>query len=116
MMQAINRTRHTTLVMRGEVARSMWARMRGLLGHRPLQDGEGLLLPGEKAIHMVGMKFALDVVFIDSKRRVVHVMPNVRPMQFSPFVFRANDVLEMPVGVIERTQTAIGDEIELTFT
>jgi uncharacterized membrane protein (UPF0127 family) len=115
-MRAINRTRNTVLVAQGEVAKSMWARMRGLLGHRPLQDGEGLLLPGEKAIHMVGMTFALDVVFLDSLGRVTHVMPNIRPMQFSPFILRAKDVLEMPVGAIARTQTAMGDHIELTFT
>ena len=115
-MRAINRTRNTVLIERGEVAQSAWARLRGLLGHRPLQAGEGLLLRGEKAIHMVGMTFALDIVFMDSKGCVVHLMPNLRPMQFSPFVFRANDVLEMPVGVIERTRTTVGDQIELTFT
>ena len=115
-MRAINRTRNTVLIDHGEVAQSVWARMRGLLGHRPLQDGEGLLLPGEKAIHMVGMTFALDIVFIDAKGHVVHLMQNIRPMQFSPFVWRAQDVLEIPVGAIERTQTTIGDHIELTFT
>ena len=114
-MRALNRTRDTVLIENGEVAHSVWTRMCGLLGHQPLQIGEGLLLPGEKAIHMVGMTFALDVVFTDSQGHVVHLMQNIRPMQFSPLVWRAQDVLEMPIGTIERTGTRIGDKIELTF-
>lgn len=114
-MRALNRTRQTVLVDKGVVAASVWARLRGLLGHRPLRPGEGLLLRGEKAIHTIGMSFPIDVLFLDRSGRVVHLHHSMVPLRASPFVFRAADVLEMPAGTLERTGTRVGDEIELTI-
>jgi uncharacterized membrane protein (UPF0127 family) len=113
---AVNRTRDTVLVEHGDVAASAWARLRGLLRHAPLQPGEGLLLRGEKAIHTIGMGFAIDVVFLDRAGRVVHLIPVMAPLRLSPFVANAADVLELPPGTIARTGTMLGDQIELEFT
>lgn len=110
---AINRTRNAILVDQGDVADSLWSRLRGLLGHAPLQSGEGLLLRGEKAIHTVGMSFPIDVLFLDRAGRIVHVIPAMPRLRFSPFIARAADVLEMPAGTIARTHTTLGDQVEL---
>ncbi|HEX9075450.1 MAG TPA: DUF192 domain-containing protein [Anaerolineae bacterium] len=114
-MRALNRTRQAVLVEEGATAASVWARMRGLLGHRPLKPGEGLLLRGEKAIHTIGMGFPIDVLFLDRGGRVVHLHHSMVPLRASPFVFRAANVLEMPAGTLARTGTCVGDEIELTL-
>ncbi len=114
-MRAINRTRNTVLVTNGAVAASAWSRLRGLLGHAPLQSGEGLLLRGEKAIHTIGMGFPIDVLFLDRAGRVVHLADAMPPLRASPFVFSAANVLEMPAGTLRSTGTALGDEIELTI-
>jgi len=103
------------LVDRGDVADTAWTRLRGLLGHPPLQPGEGLLLRGEKAIHTIGMGFAIDVLFLDRTGIVKHVIPAMPPWRASPFVAAAADVLELPAGTIARTGTAIGDHIALEF-
>lgn len=113
-MRAVNRTRNAVLVDAGEVAATVWTRLRGLLGHAPLKTGEGLLLRGEKAIHTVGMSFPIDVLFLDKAGRVVHLIPGMRALRFSPFVARAADVLEVPAGVIAQTGTTLGDQIDLT--
>jgi uncharacterized protein len=110
---ALNRTRNTTLSASGDIADTWWTRLRGLLGHAPLQPGEGLLLRGEKAIHMIGMTFAIDVVFLDSKGRVIHLIPVMKPLRLSPFVAEATDVLELPPNTIANTGTALGDQISL---
>jgi uncharacterized membrane protein (UPF0127 family) len=112
-MRAVNRTRNTVLVENGTIAASAWARLRGLLGHSPLRPGEGLLLCGEKAIHSLGMSFAIDVLFLDREGRVVHLMRSMVPLRFSPFVTRAVNVLELPAGTLARTGTALGDQIDL---
>jgi uncharacterized protein len=112
-MRAINRTRNAILVERGTIAASMWTRMRGLLGHAPLLTGEGLLLKGEKAIHSIGMSFAIDALFLDRNGRVIYLMPLMLPMRTSPMVWQAQDVLELPAGRIDATGTALGDEIEI---
>lgn len=115
-LRAHNRTRQVSLVTDGTVAASWWTRLRGLLGHAPLQPGEGLLLRGENAIHTIGMTFAIDVLFLDRAGRVVHVIAAMPPLRLSPLVAQARDVLELPAGVIAQTHTALGDQIELEIT
>ncbi len=114
-LRALNRTRNTTLVTQGAIADNWWSRLRGLLGHAPLQSGEGLLLSGEKAIHTVGMGFPIDVLFLDSTGRIVHLIPDMGPLRFSPFVTAAANVLELPAGVAAQTGTTLGDQIEISF-
>jgi uncharacterized membrane protein (UPF0127 family) len=115
-LHAINHTRHCVLVTNGIVADTWWTRLKGLLGRPSLQPGEGLLLRGEKAIHTIGMRFPIDVLFLDSAHRVVHLIPTMGAQRFSPFVARASDVLELPAGIIAETGTMLGDQIEITFT
>lgn len=113
-LRAYNRTRNTPLVIHGTIAANWWSRLRGLLGHAPLQPGEGLLLRGENAIHTFGMTFAIDVLFLDRTGRVVHLIPAMPPWRISPLVARARDVLELPAGIIAQTNTSLGDQIELS--
>lgn len=112
-MRALNRTRGLMLADRGAIAASPWSRLRGLLWHPPLEPGEALLLRGEKAIHTVGMGFAIDVLFLDRTGRVVHLMPSVVPFRFSPLVMAAADVLELPSGTLAETGTRVGDQIDI---
>lgn len=114
-MRAVNRTRDRMLVESGDVAATMWSRMRGLLGHPPLGSGEGLLLKGEKAIHTVGMGFPIDVLFLDRENRVVRLLLAMPPWRFSEFVWHARDVLELPPGKIQETGTCLDDQIEIQF-
>jgi len=104
------------LVTEGQVADTWWTRLRGLLGHAPLESGQGLLLRGEKAIHTVGMSFPIDVLFLDRSGRIVRLMPDLAPLKFSPFVMSANDVLEIKAGQAAQTGTRLGDQIEISFT
>ena len=78
-----------------EVARSFWARVKGLIGRRGLPPGRGLLILRCNAIHTFFMRFAIDATFYDREDRVVKVVRNIRPWR--PFVwggFRAVKVLE----------------------
>jgi uncharacterized protein len=112
-VRALNRSRNTVLVQDGAVAATAWSRLRGLLGHRPLQPGEGLLLRGEKAIHTIGMGFPIDVLFLDRAGTVVHLYRDMGPLRASRVVMDAADVLELPAGTIRNTGTDVGDRIEL---
>lgn len=84
---------------RVEVVRTFRARLRGLLGRNALSPGEGLLLRPCRAIHTIGMRFAIDAVFLDREFRVTRVCRDVRPGRL--FVSggpRAAAVLEMAAG------------------
>ncbi len=62
-----------------EVARGWWGRAVGLLGRKELPAGHALLLKPCSAIHTIGMRFPIDVVFLDEAGGVVRVCRNVRP-------------------------------------
>ena len=74
-----NRTRTQSFVVRARWCSSFACKLRGLSLQRPIPSGTGLILVerGESrwgtAIHMVGMLFALGVVWLDGDGRVVDV-------------------------------------------
>ena len=77
------------------VARTLFERMRGLIGTKRLPPGEGMLILKCNAIHTFFMSFAIDATFLDRQDQIVKVVRNIRPWR--PFVwggFRAVKVLE----------------------
>jgi hypothetical protein len=106
-----NETRQATLVERGRVARSFWARGRGLLGTRSLPPGDGLLIEKCSSIHSFGMQYRFDALFLDREGRVVHSVSNMAQNRMSRHVFSARSVLEMPAGTIATSGTQHGDQI-----
>lgn len=113
-MQAYNHTRQRYLVEHGPVANRPWARMRGLIGRASLQPKEGLLLLGTKAIHTIGMRFPIDVLFLNSDGWVIHAIHALKPFRISPYVKNATMVIELPAGVLRETGTQVGDWIKVT--
>jgi uncharacterized protein len=57
--------------------------------------GAGLLLPGCRSVHTFGMRFPLDLVFLDVDLRPVSLRRAVPPGRFA-FDWRARAVLELP--------------------
>lgn len=81
--------------VKARVARTLFARIKGLIGTKRLPLGEGMLILHCNAIHTFFMSFAIDATFLDRDDRVVKVVRNIRPWR--PFVwggFRAVKVLE----------------------
>ena len=78
-----------------EVAETMFARMRGLIGRETLAPGKGMLIPKCNCIHTFFMRFPIDAMFLDKNGRTVKVVRNVRPWR--PWIWggwRAASVLE----------------------
>jgi uncharacterized membrane protein (UPF0127 family) len=65
-----NLTRGTVIADRAEVARSLLARGRDLMGRPDLPAGYGLILVPESSIHMFFMRIPIDVLFVDRQHRV----------------------------------------------
>src|SRR5262249_24012453 len=95
-------------------AHTHWTRVRGLLGTKKLAPGEGLWIQPSNQVHMFGMRYALDLVFLDSAGRVLRLIPNLAPNRVSPRVAGANSVLELPVGTIDGAALNEGDRVEIS--
>lgn len=88
--------------------------MKGLLGRDTLPAGEALWLTPCKSVHTIGMKFPIDILFLDKNRKVVGVEESIPPNRFSSFVFRAEGALELPAGTVSQSETRLGDTVELS--
>jgi len=79
------------------VAVGFRSRLTGLAGLRRDEVGAGLLIPRCSSVHTFGMRFALDVFFVDGEGEVMAVCREVRPCRFVSDR-RAAAVLEIPSG------------------
>jgi hypothetical protein len=84
-----------------------------LLSSPPLAEGEGLYLVPCRSIHMIGMKYAIDAVFVDAGGAVVGVVERIGPGKISPLFVRARGCLELPAGRIAASGTQVGDRLEM---
>ena len=115
MTSVRNVERGTVLAQELESAGSLWGKFRGLMGRTSLAEGAGLWLAGSNGIHMMFMRFAIDAVFVgkpeaDGSREVLAVRRALPPWRGVVWLVRgANGTLELPVGTIERSHTAVGD-------
>jgi len=95
------------------LAHTHWTRLKGLLGTRSLPEGDGLWLKPCRQVHMIGMRYSIDVVFLDEEQQVVHLVADLAPGRISPKVGAATSVLELPAGTIARTGLATGARIAI---
>lgn len=110
----MTRTRDGVVVAaRCAVADTPWTRFRGLSGRRGLDAGEGLLITPCGSVHMLGMRFAIDAVFLDGDRRVLKIAAGLRPWRMAG-ARGGREVLELPAGAAGAAGLAAGDELAVT--
>ena len=105
-----NETRDSILAESADVANTGSKRRKGLLGRNTLPAGQGLWIVPCESIHTFGMKFPIDVLYLDRKRRVRKLLKTMKPWGLSMCLL-ADSVLELPAGTIEQTGTQMGDQL-----
>ncbi|MGB6945791.1 MAG: DUF192 domain-containing protein [Bryobacteraceae bacterium] len=106
-----NPSRNTTLADRAQIADTSKTRKTGLLKHEGLERGEGLWITPCEGVHTVGMKFPIDVLFLDKKRKVVKIRAAMPRWRMAACLW-AHSVLELPSGTAANTNTNAGDQLE----
>jgi len=109
-VRIVNQTRNTTLATAAEVADTSAKRRVGLLKKEELFPGEGLWITPCESVHTFFMKFAIDLVYLDRKKRVRKVRHAVPPWRISGCL-AAHSVLELPAGAIAASRTQPGDQL-----
>lgn len=105
-----------TVAARVRLADSFPSRLRGLLWRPPLRDGEGLLLSPCNAVHMWGMKYPIDVSFLDRHWNVVAVYERLGPGKRSRRHRDARHALELPAGTLAAAGIGVGTRLFWTDT
>jgi uncharacterized protein len=114
---AFNRTRQASLATHVTLAATHWSRFRGLMGTAAAEfrAGDGLWIVPCRGVHTFAMNFPIDVIYLDARKRVVHVEQNLRPWRVAKVSLRTASVLELPGDTLRSSQTAVGDEIDIAI-
>lgn len=110
---AVNCSRGESLADKVRLADTFVARLAGLLIGPRLQPGEGLWLVPTNGVHTMGMRYPIDVLFLDKKNTVVACCHSLVPWRTAMPVPGTFSCLELPAGTIARTGTESGDRLKL---
>jgi hypothetical protein len=109
LLRVVNTGRDRELGTRIRLADGWLSRLRGMLARPAPAAGEGLLLTPCRSAHMYGMRFPLDIAFLNANRAVVAVYHSLPPGSRTNWHRRAVHALELPAGTLARSGTAVGD-------
>ena len=94
------------------IADSFFLRLRGMLG-RDFSCFDVLLIRPCSSIHTMFMAYPIDVVFLNTREKIVRIAPNIRP--WIPYIGArgAKSVIELPAGKAEKWNLRAGDSISV---
>lgn len=98
------------VVPRVWIATGFWERMRGLLGRPQLQQGEGMLIDDCRLVHTFGMRYALDLAFLDRRGQVRKLVGELAPSRMMGS-FAARATLELAPGALAGLNLKAGDSL-----
>lgn len=107
-----NQTRETVLGESVDVADTSAKRRVGLLKHEGLEPGTGLWIVPCESVHTFFMKFPIDLVYLDKKKRVRKVRNAVPAWRLSACL-TAHSILELPAGTAAKSGTQPGDQLAI---
>jgi uncharacterized protein len=114
-MPVTNLDKKTWLATKIRKADTFLTRLLGLLRRKRLAPEEALWLVPGKAVHTVGMKFPIDVIFIDRNKKVVAIVPSLPPNRATRVYVAAHSILELPTGTIVKSRTETGDRLDISL-
>ncbi|MGI8662186.1 MAG: DUF192 domain-containing protein [Acidimicrobiales bacterium] len=93
-----------------EVADSARGRSKGLLGRDGIEGA--LLLRPARSVHTIGMRFPIDVAFLDGALAVLATV-TMRPGRIGMPRLGARAVIEAEAGAFARWSLRVGDQLEI---
>jgi uncharacterized membrane protein (UPF0127 family) len=112
IVRVMNPARCIELASRVEVADTGAARSKGLLGRRGLGKGAGLWIVPCESVHTFGMKFSIDLIYLDRNHRIRKIRKSVPPWRIS-VCLTAHSVLELAAGAVGDGDAQPGDIVTL---
>lgn len=95
-----------------ELADNFLKRLRGLMFRSRLAAGSGLLLAPCNSVHMLFMRFAIDVIYLDENFCIKKIVRDLTPWLGISFCFGAWGALELPSGEAERLNLVVGQKFQ----
>ena len=109
LVRVVNTRGERELGTRIGLADGWLARLRGMLARPAPGPGEGLLLTPCSSVHMYGMRFPLDIAFLDGRGTVVAIYPSLAPGSRTRWHRNAVHALELSAGALLESGISLGD-------
>jgi hypothetical protein len=106
-----NRNRESFVGLRVVPADTWRMRLKGLLGNVGMRREDGVWLMPSRGIHTFGMRFPVDLIYLNSANRVIHLVERLRPFRISPIRRKCASILEMRTRAIASSNTHVGDDL-----
>jgi uncharacterized membrane protein (UPF0127 family) len=110
-VRVVNRAREIPLGQ-GADGETFLSRLVGLLGTAAIAEGEGLWIVPCRSVHTLGMRYPIDVAFLDARGIVVGVLEGLPPNRVGRVFRDARGALELRSGILAATGTSPGDRLE----
>src|ERR1044071_1437832 len=85
---AFNVTRQSFVSLGVTKANTTFARLRGLIGKARMRSNEAVWVVPSRGVHTIGLRFAIDVLYLDAEMQVVHVIENLGPLRIPRLVWK----------------------------
>ncbi|MBR2180058.1 MAG: DUF192 domain-containing protein [Selenomonadaceae bacterium] len=99
-------------VLNVDIADNFFTRFRGLMLRKRLASGHGLLISPCSSVHMMFMRFAIDVVYLSKGYRILKIVRNLRPWIGVSMCSGAHSVLELNSGESERLNLKVNQTLK----
>lgn len=96
-----------------ELADTFFTRFRGLMFRKSIADDYALWITPCNQIHMLNMRFAIDVVYLDESGTVIKTDVNVQPGKICKTVKNAKSVIELQSFSASKLGINIGDTLKI---
>ena len=94
---------------------TLYERVRGMIGRGfHINNFDGMVFNGCNSIHTCFMTQKIDVIFIDSENKVVGLREILGCWIMAVRCKEAVTTIELPVGVIEHSETKLGDILNVS--
>jgi len=100
-----------------EIADDEYRTQTGLMYRKSMKDDQAMLFIFEdeipRAFYMKNTQFAIDIIFINSDRKVVNIQKNAQPLDLTPLPSEgpAQYVLEVNAGLSDTWTLGTGDSV-----
>jgi protein-S-isoprenylcysteine O-methyltransferase Ste14/uncharacterized membrane protein (UPF0127 family) len=112
-MPVFNETQNLDLTYRVSAASSLLTRLAGLIGTYPPDREKGLYITPCNGVHTFGMRYPVDIAFLNSEKRVVRLIRGLRPNRMTGIIRSAKSALEFPSDTLAEGDIRVGDVLRI---
>jgi uncharacterized membrane protein (UPF0127 family) len=104
--------RDTVLAQTVTVADNFFTRLKGLLGTTGLPKGQALLIRPCNSVHTFGMKYDIDVLFVDKEGQIRKIVASMRHGRVA-YCSDSAYVIEMAGGSVAGAGVNVGEYLQI---